>query len=47
LDGRLPRPRGLAAEFVEVKPISRAFRRMIRDQEFEIGEIAISNRLLT
>jgi 4,5-dihydroxyphthalate decarboxylase len=41
LDGRLPPPRGLAAEFVEVKPISRAFRRMIRDQEFGIGEMAI------
>lgn len=46
LDGRLPPPRGLTVEFVEVKPINRAFRRMIRDQEFGISEMAIATHFI-
>jgi 4,5-dihydroxyphthalate decarboxylase len=46
LDGRLPPPRGLAVEFVEVKPINRAFRRMIRGQEFGISEMAIATHFI-
>lgn len=46
LDGRLPPPRGLAVEFVEVKPINRAFRRTIRQQEFGISEMAIATHFI-
>lgn len=46
LDGLLPPPSGLAVEFVEVKPINRAFRRMIRDQEFGISEMAIATHFI-
>jgi 4,5-dihydroxyphthalate decarboxylase len=46
LDGRLPPPRGLAVEFVEVQPISRAFRRTVRDQEFGISEMAIATHFI-
>ena len=46
LDGRLPPPRGLAVEFVAVKPINRAFRRMIRGQEFGISEMAVATHFI-
>jgi 4,5-dihydroxyphthalate decarboxylase len=46
LDGRLPPPRGLAVEFVEVKPINRAFRRTIRGREFDISEMAIATHFI-
>jgi 4,5-dihydroxyphthalate decarboxylase len=46
LDGRLPPPRHLPVEFVEVKPINRAFRRMIRDEEFSISEMAIATHFI-
>lgn len=46
LDGVLPPPSGLTAEFVEVKPINRAFRRMTRDQEFGISEMAIATHFI-
>lgn len=42
--GALTSPR-LVFEFVEVKPIDRAFRRMIRDLEFDLSEMAIATFL--
>lgn len=38
-------PTGLALDFVEVSPIIAAFRRMIRNLEFDISEMAISTYL--
>lgn len=46
LDGRLPPPRNLPVEFVEVKPINRAFRRMLREQEFAVSEMAIATHFI-
>lgn len=46
LDGRLPPPRGLRVEFTEVRPVNRAFRRMVRDLEFDICEMAVVTHYL-
>lgn len=46
LDGTLAPPRGLRAEFVEVKPVNRAFRRMVRDLEFDVCEMAVVTHYL-
>jgi len=46
VDGALAPPRGLHAEFVEVKPVNRAFRRMVRDLEFDICEMAVVTHYL-
>jgi 4,5-dihydroxyphthalate decarboxylase len=41
LDGRVS-PEGLNLKFVPVEPISRAFRRAIRDNEFDVTEMALA-----
>jgi 4,5-dihydroxyphthalate decarboxylase len=46
LDGTLPPPRGLQVEFVEVKPVNRAFRGMVRYLEFDICEMAVVTHYL-
>jgi len=46
LDGRLPAPRGLPIEIVEIRPVNRAFRRMVRDLEFDICEMAVVTHFL-
>ena len=47
LDGVLAPPRGLDVEFVEVRPINRAFRRMLRDDEFDISEMAVGTHFIS
>jgi 4,5-dihydroxyphthalate decarboxylase len=44
-DGSVPIP-GVAAEFVEVVPIIAAFRRMVRDLEFDVCEMAPTTYLI-
>ena len=46
LDRRQPPPRGLDIDFVEVNPINQAFRRMVRDLEFDICEMAVVTHYL-
>ena len=46
LDGTLAPPRGLRAEFVEVKPVNRAFRRMVRTLDFDVTEMAFTTYMV-
>ncbi len=39
-------PRGFAFEFVEVDPLIRAFRRMVRELEFDVCELAFTTYLV-
>lgn len=43
--GRISSPR-VAIEFVPVKPITRAFRRMVRDLEFDVCEMALATQAI-
>jgi 4,5-dihydroxyphthalate decarboxylase len=46
LDGRVAPPSGVEVDFVEVRPINQAFRRMLREEEFDVSEMAVGTHYL-